>query len=108
MRFLLLSAGTQVSAAFTPELISPLGAALRCVNTSAQVSKHPKVGEFRRVWVLYSLCFVSASVGCRTMLLDSPNIQCVIFSFMPAVLTSCIKTFIRKATCVEQCAQQNT
>lgn len=108
MYFLLLSGGTQVSAAFTPELVSPVGAALSCVNTSAHVSKHPKVGEFRRVWVFSSLCFLSASVGCRTMLLHFPNTQCVIFSFMPAVLTCCIKIFIRKATCVEQPAQQNT
>lgn len=63
-----------------------ISSAQLCVCLQFQDSKHPEVGEFQRAWVLSCLCFVSASVGCRTVLLHSPSTQCVIFSFMPACL----------------------
>jgi len=101
MRLVLLSAGAQVSAAFTPELVSPLGAApsawthqLRpalCVCLPFQDSKHPEVGELQRLWVLSCFCFVSASVRHRTVILHSPGTQCATFSFLPACLPAALR-----------------
>lgn len=118
MHLLLLSAGTQVSAAFTPELVFPLGAALCCVDTSAQVcslclpaisgQQVPRsgralesVGPFLSV-LCFCLCWM------RDCAIARPKYTvCCIFIYA-CLLTGCIKPFIRKATCVEQRAQQNT
>ena len=68
-----------------------------CVYLQFQDSKHPVAGELWRVWILSCLCFVSASVGHRTVLLHSPSTQCAMFSIMPACLPAALSPSSRRS-----------
>lgn len=117
MHLLLLSAGTQVSAAFTPELICPLGAAPCCMDPSVQVSslclpaiprqQTPRSGRASERGS-FPLCALFLPLLDAGLCYCTPQVHmCYIFVCV-CLLTSCIKTFIRKATSMGRCAQQNT